>query len=87
MVALNKVARITLLFWAMKIVATTLGETLGDFIAQTLGLGYTVGILITMAFFGIGYSIDPKKICACLVLAGHHRNDNIRHRDFRFYRP
>ncbi|WP_255505913.1 hypothetical protein [Mesonia sp. K4-1] len=24
----------------MKIIATTLGETLGDFIAQTLGLGY-----------------------------------------------
>lgn len=49
----NKVAQITLLFWLMKIVATTLGETLGDFIAQTLGLGYTVGILITLAFFGI----------------------------------
>ena len=48
---LNKVAQITLLFWLMKIVATTLGETLGDFIAQTLGLGYTVGILITLAFF------------------------------------
>jgi len=47
----NKVAQITLLFWLMKIVATTLGETLGDFIAQTLGLGYTVGILITLAFF------------------------------------
>ncbi|APQ19285.1 COG4705 family protein [Maribacter hydrothermalis] len=51
--SLNKVAQITLLFWLMKIVATTLGETLGDFIAQTLGLGYTVGILITLAFFGI----------------------------------
>jgi len=29
---LNKVAKITLLFWSMKIVATTLGETLGDLI-------------------------------------------------------
>ncbi len=47
----NKVAKITLLFWIMKIVATTLGETLGDFLAQTLDLGYTVGILITLAFF------------------------------------
>lgn len=63
MVALNKVARITLLFWAMKIVATTLGETLGDFIAQTLGLGYTVGILITIAFFGValGFQLTRKK--------------------------
>ncbi len=35
----------------MKIVATTLGETLGDFISMTLNLGYTVGIAITLAFF------------------------------------
>ena len=49
----NKVARITLLFWLLKIVATTLGETLGDYIAQTLDLGYAIGIGITAAFFGI----------------------------------
>ena len=49
--SLNKIAKITLLFWLMKIVATTLGETLGDFIAQTLKLGYLVGIGITLVFF------------------------------------
>lgn len=49
--SLNKVARITLIFWLMKIVATTLGETLGDFISQTLNLGYIVGIGITLTFF------------------------------------
>lgn len=48
---LNKVAKITMLFWLMKIVATTLGETLGDFISMTLHLGYTVGIAITLMFF------------------------------------
>lgn len=48
---LNKVAEITLLFWLMKIVATTLGETLGDFISMTLNLGYLVGIAITLALF------------------------------------
>jgi uncharacterized membrane-anchored protein len=48
---LNKVAKITLIFWLMKIVATTLGETLGDFISMTLNLGYTIGILITFLFF------------------------------------
>ncbi|MFL5730343.1 MAG: hypothetical protein ACJ75J_12725, partial [Cytophagaceae bacterium] len=47
----NKVANITLIFWLMKIVATTLGETLGDFISMTLNLGYTVGIAITLTFF------------------------------------
>lgn len=48
---LNKVAKITLIFWVMKIVATTLGETLGDYISMTLNLGYLVGIGITMLFF------------------------------------
>ena len=48
---LNKVAKITLIFWLMKIVATTLGETLGDFISMTLNLGYVIGILITSLFF------------------------------------
>ncbi|MEO7444907.1 MAG: hypothetical protein ABIT96_06025 [Ferruginibacter sp.] len=48
---LNKVARITLLFWLLKIVATTLGETLGDFISMTLNLGYAKGIAITFSFF------------------------------------
>lgn len=47
----NKVAKITLIFWFMKIVATTLGETLGDFISMTLDLGYSVGIAITFSFF------------------------------------
>lgn len=48
---LNKVANISLLFWLMKIVATTLGETLGDFISMTLHLGYATGIGITFFFF------------------------------------
>lgn len=49
----NKVAKITLLFWLMKIVATTLGETLGDFISMTLNLGYATGIGITLLFFAL----------------------------------
>lgn len=48
---INKVAEVTLLFWMMKIIATTLGETLGDLLAQTLKLGYVVGIGITGVFF------------------------------------
>jgi uncharacterized membrane-anchored protein len=46
--ALNKIAAITLSFWIAKIIATTLGETAGDFIAQTLGLGYVVGFFVTV---------------------------------------
>lgn len=54
----NKVAAVTVLFWLMKIVATTLGETLGDFISMTLNLGYTKGILITLFFFILILSIQ-----------------------------
>ena len=45
----NKVAAVTLAFWVMKVLATTLGETAGDFLSMTLGLGYTVGFAITVA--------------------------------------
>lgn len=47
--SINKVAEITVFFWAAKIIATTLGETAGDFIAQTLGLGYVIGFGVTVA--------------------------------------
>ncbi|MBK9419526.1 MAG: hypothetical protein IPN44_00565 [Flavobacteriales bacterium] len=48
---LNKVARVTLLFWLMKILATTLGETLGDQLSMSMGLGYATGIGITLVAF------------------------------------
>lgn len=54
----NKVAKVTLIFWLLKIVATTLGETFGDFISQTLNLGYYVGIAITAVIFLIFLAIQ-----------------------------
>jgi uncharacterized membrane-anchored protein len=61
--AFNKVAEITLLFWLMKIVATTLGETLGDYLSMSLNLGYATGIIITLLFFLIvlGIQLSRKK--------------------------
>ena len=60
---LNKIAKITLLFWIMKIIATTLGETLGDLLAHTLQLGYVVGLAITGVFFIIALllQLNAKK--------------------------
>ncbi|MGB5665482.1 MAG: hypothetical protein WBM53_01450 [Maribacter sp.] len=58
---LNKVAGITFLFWIMKIIATTLGETLGDFLSMTLNLGYATGILITLTFFLIVLAIQLSR--------------------------
>lgn len=47
----------------MKIIATTLGETLGDLLAHTLQLGYTVGLAITGIFFIIALllQLNAKK--------------------------
>jgi uncharacterized membrane-anchored protein len=49
----SKVAAITLPFWIMKILATTLGETAGDFISMTLGLGYYAGLGITFTALAV----------------------------------
>ena len=53
MLSMNKLPAITLLFWATKIVATTLGETAGDLLAQTLNVGYGVSSLLFISFFGV----------------------------------
>lgn len=46
----------TLGFWAIKILATTLGETGGDTVSMTLDLGYLVGTAIFLALL-IGFVI------------------------------
>ena len=48
---LNKVPEITLMFWIIKIFATTLGETGGDAVSMSMGLGYLVGTAIFAAVF------------------------------------
>ncbi len=47
----NKLPHITFAFWVMKICATTLGETAGDLLAQTLKVGYAVSSLILFGIF------------------------------------
>ncbi|MBS0318694.1 MAG: hypothetical protein JSR49_16385 [Proteobacteria bacterium] len=49
--ALAKVPQVTLGFWIIKIAATTLGETGGDAVTMSMGLGYLVGTLIFAALF------------------------------------
>ena len=48
---LNKVPAVTLVFWVIKIVATTLGETGGDAVSMSLDLGYAVASVIFIAIF------------------------------------
>src|SRR5436190_25667 len=48
---ISKVPAVTLMFWAIKICATTVGETGGDALSMSLGLGYAVSSLIFLTFF------------------------------------
>ena len=51
--ALAKVPEVTLGFWLIKILATTLGETGGDSVSMSMGLGYLEATVIFAAVFGI----------------------------------
>lgn len=48
---LIKVPEVTLVFWLVKIAATTLGETGGDAVSMSMGLGYLAGTAIFAAVF------------------------------------
>ena len=43
---LTKVPAVTLGFWVIKILATTLGETGGDTVTMTLNWGYVAGVVL-----------------------------------------
>ncbi|MFZ1624152.1 MAG: hypothetical protein WAU48_05115 [Gammaproteobacteria bacterium] len=51
--ALSKVPAVTLVFWMIKIAATTLGETGGDAVSMSMNLGYLVGTVIFAAIFAV----------------------------------
>jgi uncharacterized membrane-anchored protein len=53
---LSKVPEVTLAFWIIKIVATTLGETGGDAVTMSMNLGYFVGTAIFASIFVVAVS-------------------------------
>ncbi len=59
----SKVPAVTLGFWVIKVFATTLGETGGDAVTMTLGLGYLVGTAIFAALLlaAVGTQIAAKR--------------------------
>src|SRR5689334_14728676 len=59
--ALSKVPEVTLVFWIIKIAATTLGETGGDSVTMTLNWGYLTG---TLLFFGVLVLLIAAQILA-----------------------
>jgi len=61
--ALSKVPEVTLGFWVIKILATTLGETGGDSVTMSLNLGYLTGTFIFLGIFAVAViaQITAKK--------------------------
>jgi len=57
----SKVPAVTLAFWIIKICATTAGETGGDALSMTLGLGYAVS---TFIFLGVLIALLTTQICS-----------------------
>jgi uncharacterized membrane-anchored protein len=57
----SKVPEVTLIFWIIKIAATTLGETGGDSVTMTLNWGYLAG---TLLFLGVLVALVIAQIAA-----------------------
>lgn len=77
---INKIAQITLLFWLMKIIATTLGETLGDQFGANDAIGLFDGIRNHFRRFRdfIAATIESQNIPTDSFLVGDKRNYNSR---------
>jgi uncharacterized membrane-anchored protein len=58
--AFSKVPELTLMFWIIKIFATTLGETGGDAVSMSMDLGYLVGTAIFAVIFIVAVAIQIK---------------------------
>jgi uncharacterized membrane-anchored protein len=61
--ALSKVPEVTLGFWIIKILATTLGETGGDMLSMSMNLGYALSTVILFVPFLVlvAFQIKAKK--------------------------
>jgi len=58
--AKSKLPEVTLVFWIMKISATTLGETGGDLLAQTLKVGYALSTVILLSIFLVSLVVQLR---------------------------
>jgi uncharacterized membrane-anchored protein len=59
----SKVPEVTLVFWIIKIIATTLGETGGDAVSMSMDLGYAISSFIFIGIFAVAViaQISAKK--------------------------
>ena len=71
MPVLSKVPELTLIFWIIKIAATTLGETGGDVVSMSMNFGYLLATVIFAAVFLIVvfFQIKSKRLHPLLYWA------------------
>ena len=82
---LNKVPEITLYFWVIKILCTTVGETAADYLNENLGLGltnttYIMGALLIAVLV---FQFRARKYVPGDLLAGGRPDQRRRHADHR----
>ncbi len=54
----SKVPEVTMVFWIIKVFATTLGETGGDALSMSMNLGYLVSTGIFAAIFAVAVAVQ-----------------------------
>jgi uncharacterized membrane-anchored protein len=59
-VTLNKVPEVIAIFWIIKVLATTVGETAADYLNETLGFGLTNTTLVTAALFVVVIAVQVR---------------------------
>src|ERR1700722_15840835 len=71
----SKVPEVTLIFWIIKIAATTLGETVGDTVTMTLNWGYLartalfLALLVVVVIGGIAAKKFPRFLDWATIVA------------------
>ncbi len=85
----SKVPEVTIVFWIIKIAATTFGETGGDTVTMTLNWGYLVGtaIFLSLLLVLVICQIAAKTFHPILVLGNDRCLDHCGHHHGGFRRP
>ena len=81
---LNKVPEVTAIFWIIKILSTTVGETGADYLAVHVGLGASTTIVIMAGFLVAALALQLRaKLRSRELLADGGSPQRRRHADHR----
>src|SRR3954451_20611330 len=69
---LNKVPEVTLYFWVIKVLCTTVGETASDYLSENVGLGLTKTTYITATLLAVRlfFQSRPRRYIAPIYWLG-----------------